>query len=140
MNQNRMAVELQVGVKILLKNSKGEYLLMRRSPEKYPETQRWDIPGGRIHPGSPLFENLSREVSEETGLAIASPPRLIAAQDILKVPGRHVVRLTYVGEARGTPHLSEEHTEYGWFTMDEMRALESLDDYVKPLIARGAVF
>ncbi|HWP61798.1 MAG TPA: NUDIX domain-containing protein [Candidatus Paceibacterota bacterium] len=132
-----MKPELQVGVKILLKNPEGKYLLMRRSPEKYPETQKWDIPGGRIHPGTPLLENLAREVAEETGLTISNSPRLIAAQDILKMPKLHVVRLTYVGEAEGNPQLSEEHTEYGWFTMDEIRTLEPLDSYVKTLLSEG---
>ncbi|HEA84446.1 MAG TPA: NUDIX hydrolase, partial [Candidatus Wildermuthbacteria bacterium] len=62
-------MELQVGVKILLQNKDGKYLLVRRSPEKYPEIEAknsWGIVGGRIIPGSPLFENLKREVKEET--------------------------------------------------------------------------
>ena len=41
-----MTVELQVGVKVLLKNPEGKYLFLHRSAEKYPETQKWDIPGG----------------------------------------------------------------------------------------------
>jgi len=42
---------LQVGVKVLLKNKAGQYLLLRRALEKYPEIQgRWDIVGGRINP------------------------------------------------------------------------------------------
>ncbi len=60
-------MNLQVGVKALLKNSAGKYLLLRRNPEKYPEVgATWDIVGGRIDPGTPLFENLKREVYEET--------------------------------------------------------------------------
>ena len=64
-------MELQVGVKALLKNKEGKYLLVRRSSEKYPEVgARWDIVGGRINPGTPLFDNLKREVKEETGLDV----------------------------------------------------------------------
>jgi 8-oxo-dGTP diphosphatase len=127
-------MELQVGVKVLLKNSEGKYLLIRRSPEKYPETQKWDIPGGRINAGATLMENLKREVMEETGLAMTSEPRLIGAQDILK-NGRHVVRLTYMGEAEGEPKLSEEHTEFQWLPLSEMRTLENLDSYLKQLLS-----
>jgi 8-oxo-dGTP diphosphatase len=130
-----MVVELQVGVKILIKNSEDKYLLLRRSPEKYPETQKWDIPGGRINPGTTLMENLTREVREETALEVLGTPRFIAAQDILKVAEKHVVRLTYVGQARGTIQLSDEHIEYKWFTLDEMHALELLDSYVKTLLS-----
>ncbi len=54
-------MELQVGVKILLKNSEGEYLLLRRNPKKYPEVgAKWDIVGGRIVAGTSLLENLRR--------------------------------------------------------------------------------
>jgi len=39
-------MELQVGVKVLLKNKEGKFLLIRRSPKKYPEVgPKWDIVG-----------------------------------------------------------------------------------------------
>ena len=41
-------MELQVGVKVLLKNDQGEHLLLKRSSEKYPETPpKWDLVGGQ---------------------------------------------------------------------------------------------
>ena len=124
-------MELQVGVKILLKNDEGKFLLLRRSPEKYSEVDKyWDIPGGRINPGTPLFENLKREVMEETGLEIVGEPKLLAAQDILR-PQKHIVRLTYIGQSIGEVKLSEEHNEYRWLTLDEVQVLEPMDEYFK---------
>lgn len=121
---------LQVGVKALLKNSQGNFLLLHRSAEKYPEvTNPWDIPGGRIEPGSPLFENLKREIREETGLDLLNEPKLIAAQDILK-SDKHVVRLTYVGEIEGTPKLDSEHDDFKWLSLDEIKNLPELDRYI----------
>lgn len=73
------------------------------------------------------------EVKEETGLEINDEPVLIAAQDILRVKGRHIVRLTYVGHANGSPLLSDEHVEYGWFTLDEMKNLD-MDIYFKDML------
>jgi 8-oxo-dGTP pyrophosphatase MutT (NUDIX family) len=65
-----LLMELQVGVKILLENKEGKYLLLRKSPEKYPEMgSKWEIVGGRIEPGQSLRENLKREVQEEIGPA-----------------------------------------------------------------------
>lgn len=130
-------ITLQVGVKALLKNAQGKYLLLRRNPDKYPEAgATWDIVGGRIDPGRPLLDNLQREIREETGLELTSIPRLVAAQDILKVPGKHVVRLTYVGELEGEPQLDDEHTEAGWFTPDEMQTMENLDQFLNEVLAR----
>ena len=126
---------LQVGVKVLLKNGAGKYLLVRRNPKKYPDMKpSWDIVGGRIDAGSQLFENLQREVKEETRLDLIEKPRLVAAQDIIR-PDKHVVRLTYLGTVEGNPVIDEESLEFGWFSGAEILALgEELDKFFKELI------
>ena len=132
---------LQVGVKILLKNQANKYLLLRRSIKKYPEVSgRWDIVGGRIDVGKTLIENLQREIKEETGLKLIQAPLLVAAQDILRVAGRHIVRLTYIGEAAGEIFLDgEEHDMYQWYSWDELLKLEGLDTYFKELLDKGLI-
>lgn len=128
-------MELQVGVKIFLKNKDNKYLIVRRNAEKYPETgAKWDIVGGRIDPGSSLMDNLRREVREETKLDIEGEPKLITAQDILK-NDKHVVRLTYQGQALDEKVvLSEEHTEYRWLPIGELMRLEPMDSYTKKML------
>ncbi|MBI4049554.1 MAG: NUDIX hydrolase [Candidatus Doudnabacteria bacterium] len=133
-------MELQVGVKVLLKNKNGKYLLVRRNPLKYPEVgPKWDIVGGRIDPGSLLLDNLKREVKEEVGLDLVDEIKLVAAQDILRVPGKHVVRLTYTGTIEGEPKIDTDHSEYKWFAWDELRAMseEELDIYFKELLDKN---
>lgn len=129
-------MELQVGVKILIKNEEGNILLLRRSKEKYPEiANQWDIPGGRINPGTSLLENLAREVKEETGLTLVGTPVLLGAQDIFPSHvEKHIVRLTYVGHAEGEVVLSEEHDEYRFVEGKELKTLEGLDKYLRDLI------
>lgn len=130
-------MELQVGVKILLRNRKGKCLIVKRSEKKYPEVgARWDIPSGRIDAGKTLLENLKREVKEETGLILREEPKLIAAQDILRVPGRHVVRLTYLGKISGVPKLNQDNTEFRWVTRKEMEKIGNMDIYVKELLEK----
>lgn len=132
-------MELQVGVKVLITNEKGEYLLMRRSSYESGGAGKWDMPGGRIDPGSSLRENLAREVLEESGLTLIGEPRVIGAQDIFTKDGtRHVVRITYVGTAEGEPKLSDEHTEFVWVTLVEMKQLPDLDSYLKALLDNTA--
>ncbi|MEK7648334.1 MAG: NUDIX hydrolase [Patescibacteria group bacterium] len=134
-------MELQVGVKILLKNKEGKYLLLRRSLEKYPEVNgRWDCVGGRIVAGTPLMDNLRREVREETGLEIIGNPKLIAAQDILKNNDRHTVRLTYSGNAEGEVALdTTENDRYQWYSWNELIQLDDVDVYVKELLDSGII-
>lgn len=127
---------LQVGVKILLKNKDGQYLLLRRSLEKYPNIKgRWDIVGGRIDTDKTLIENLQREVSEETGLEIVRNPKLIAAQDILREAGYHVIRLTYLGKTKGEVELdTKENDLYKWYSWEELKRLDDVDIYFKELL------
>lgn len=129
-------MQLQVGVKVYLHSPVGKYLLLERSATKYPEVKdRWDIVGGRIEIGTPLLTNLAREVFEETKMTITSEPKLIAAQDILRIADRHVVRLTYVAEtAEFSPTLDEEHDNFGWFTLDQLNSLEGFDQYAKAIL------
>jgi ADP-ribose pyrophosphatase YjhB (NUDIX family) len=130
---------LQVGVKIFLQNTEGKYLLLHRSPIKYKDIKgTWDIAGGRINPGSPLIENLRREVKEETSLEIISEPVLICAQDILRGEEKHVVRLSYLGKTKGEPVLDlNENTEYRWASPEELRNWDDLDVYAKEIVDKG---
>ncbi len=134
-------ITLQVGVKVLLRNSHGKFLLLKRSSDKYKNVKgNWDIVGGRIEPGSKLMDNLRREAKEETQLEIASEPRLIYAQDIIPNAEKHVVRLTYIGDTKGEPVLdTSENTEYRWLTIAEMLAEKDLDIYVKEILEKGII-
>jgi 8-oxo-dGTP diphosphatase len=130
---------LQVGVKVFLKNSEGKYLLMHRSPEKYPGVKgEWDVPGGRINPGSLLIDNLRREVKEETQMEIVSEPKLIYAQDIIPNKERHIVRISYTGNAVGEPTLdTKENVEYKWLSLEELKQFQNVDVYAKKIIDGG---
>ena len=131
-------MELQVGVKVLLKNPEGKYLLIRRAPEEKNGPGKWDIPGGRMIAGTTMGENLAREVMEETGLTMTSEPILLGIQDML-LTDRHVGRITHTGTIEGTPTLSEEHSEFKWASLEEILALSDaeFDTYLRTLIQGG---
>lgn len=134
-------ITLQVGVKALLKNKDGKYLLIRRSLIKYPEIKgRWDIVGGRINLGSKLIDNLRREIKEETSLDLVGEIKLIAAQDIMPKPEKHVVRLTYLAEASGEIKLDEsENDSFVWYTMTELKEAKDVDVYFKELLDNNVI-
>jgi mutator protein MutT len=122
-------MNLQVGVKALIKNSKDEYLFMRRSTILATDVSEpsWDIPGGRIESNEYLPEALKREIQEEVGYEIQSTPMLIAAQDIF-VPAKelHVVRLTYtLKEDVDNIALSDEHEEYVWVHESQLETVNA---------------
>ena len=76
---------------------------------------------------------------EETGLVVTGDPVLVAAQDLMKVSPRHVVRLTYIGSADGEVRLSDEHIEYQWLAIDDIRALPDLGSNFKKLLEDGTI-
>lgn len=132
-------MNLQVGVKAFLINKDKKILLLKRSEEKYMKYKAtkgtWDIPGGRIEAGTPLVENLKREIKEETQLDLISEPRLIFAQDIIPGTDEHIVRLSFTAHIEGTPTLdTSENTDFKWLTVEEMKSMEGIDNYVKEII------
>ena len=125
-------MKLQVGVKALIQNNQGTYLMLHRAATMANESEaHWDIPGGRIEPEEALNDALKREILEETGLEVNSKPKLLCAQDIF-VPSAdlHVVRLTYVMQGEGNVTISHEHQDTRWVTREEALAL-NLDPYLR---------
>ena len=128
-------IKLEVGVKAFITNSDGKYLVLKKAKPYHGLTEcMWDIPGGRINPGEPLAEALAREIKEETQMEMTGTPEVIFAQDILRVEGRHVVRLTYLTDAKGDIILDgKEHTESKWVDISELVSLYH-DKYLDPVI------
>lgn len=128
-------MELQVGVKALIKNSQGQYLLIQRQNPLPGDTDlKWDIPGGRIKPSESLPEALARELREEIGIKLTSRPVLVAAQDIfVRHINRHVVRLTYTLQLDDDIRLGNEHQNYTWATLTEALQL-NLDPYISDIL------
>jgi 8-oxo-dGTP diphosphatase len=125
---------LQVGVKAFIQNKEGKYLLLLRATPYDPgKLCKWDIPGGRINTDEPILEALAREIKEETNLQMRGTPHFLFAQDIFH-GDKHVVRLTYTAKAAGKITLDKnEHTEFGWFTLSEIKKLYH-DIYLTPVL------
>lgn len=132
-------MNLQVGVKALIKNSNGEYLFIRRSTTLATDVSEpsWDIPGGRIEPDEYLLEALRREVQEEIGHEVQSTPMLIKAQDIfVTTKNLHVVRLTYrLTEDVEDIILSDEHEEYVWVHESQLETV-NVEPYLAEVLSQ----
>lgn len=119
-------MQLQIGVKVLIKNHKNEYLFIRRSKLLQNETTTsWDIPGGRIESDESLTDALRREVKEELDIMLIGDPKLINAQDIFVAEKQlHVVRLTYTTtQDIGDISLSHEHQDHIWVSQQALPSL-----------------
>lgn len=86
----------------------------------------WDPPAGRLAPGESFERGAIREVHEETGLLVA-PQRLLATWVGNRPGGGLLASATYVSKVSGDEsiHLSDEHLDYRWVTLDEWIELPS---------------
>jgi len=74
-----MAEQLfQIGIKAVVRNDKGEILLLRHEGTDHYKTF-WDFPGGRMQPGETFEQTLERELLEEIGFSHSAKPVLVAA-------------------------------------------------------------
>src|SRR6266699_2904193 len=109
----------------IVTNAQGHILLQRRS-----DNNLWALPGGTMEIGESISQTVMREVREETGLLV-EPERIVG---IYSNP-KHVVAYTD-GEVRqefsvcftcsivgGELHTSEESSELGFFTPQEIEHL-----------------
>jgi len=87
----------QVAVGAIVVDSEGRVLLVQRG--RPPGEGLWSLPGGRVERGETLRDALTREVREETGLAIEVGP----LAEVVERMGDdyHFVILDYVARVIG---------------------------------------
>ena len=105
------AVVHRNGMVLLLKNKKG-----------------WDLPGGHVRQGEDKISALVREIFEETGI------KVIKLNDLHMPHGnKEFFSCEFLTD---DVILSDEHSEYGFFNLDEIEQLDDLaSQYRKPIYA-----
>ena len=63
--------EYHLSVQVWIYNSKGEWLISKRSPEKKASPNMWEACGGAAFSGDDSLTSALREVKEELGLTLA---------------------------------------------------------------------
>ncbi len=125
---------LRVGsAAVIFDESRRKVLLTRRA-----DNGQWCLPGGGMEPGESGAENCIREVFEETGLHVRIV-RLIGVYSdpnyLIEYPdGNHVqiVALSFEAEpVGGTLGLSDETTETGYFSLEEIDGLDMLVPHIQ---------
>ncbi len=106
-------------VDIVVKNSRGEFLLLKR--KNRPAKDKWWFPGGRIKKGESLEKTAIRKIKEETGLKVALKKILGVDQTIFQrgIFGGsvHNINIVFLAEARRKPKLilDKQSSNYKWF-------------------------
>ncbi len=112
-----------LSVKVLIRDSEGRYLVIRRSAKSKNNAGKWDFPGGKVDAGERFDAALIREVEEEAGLKINLLRLAGSAQS--DMADRVVVYLIMEAAVFGGKfNISDEHDEHRWVSVDELKGLD----------------
>lgn len=117
----------------------GRFLLVRRGNE--PAKGTWSLPGGRVEAGESDVAAVAREVLEETALPVRVG-RLVGTVERAAPGGSvYVIRDHHCTPAPGVdPHAvraGDDAADCGWFTAEELRALDCSPGLVDALTEWG---
>ena len=125
---------LRPGASALIFDEAREKILLTRREDN----GRWCLPGGGMDPGESAAEACVREVLEETGLEVkvtklvgiyTSPDLLIEFPDGNKI---QPVAFSFEAEITGGElGLSDETIDFGWYTVAEMEAMDTVENHVE---------
>ncbi len=105
----------------------GRILLGKRSPRRKLNPNAWDMIGGHQEKGEALDDTLRRELEEEIGVTPTEFREIaVLAERSPEVHGERAYHVFAVTAWRGPgPAMRDnEHSEIGWFTVDEALALD----------------
>lgn len=110
--------KFRLGVFAVITNKENQVLLLKATYDG----ERWGLPGGSVDPGETVHEALARECSEELGVTTK----------ILYLSGIYFHRAydshacIFRGEIaeNAVITLSNEHSEYRYFSLDELSAIQ----------------
>ena len=124
-----------ISIDILLKKD-NKFLLGRRV--KKPAQGYFFSTGGRINKNESIDNAMARVALNELNIELKSIPKFIGVfehfydDSIYKNVSTHYVDIAYEYEVKEIPDLpTEQHSEYKWFTIDELLESKQVHKYTK---------
>ena len=128
--------KIRLGCSAAIFDEQGRVLLTKRR-----DNGQWCLPSGGVEPGESVAEGCEREVFEETGLSVkvkrfigvySHPDQLTVYSETEKF---QIIALHFEAEIiSGELGLSDETSDFGYFTTEEIEGLEMLGRHKERII------
>lgn len=139
----RLAVGKRIlsGVPAIIRNSKGEILLGKRSKKMIYYPDMWGLPGGLIEFGETIEQAAKREVKEELGINIEI---VKYGKPLMQLPDKkHQVQYldipVHCKLVSGTPEPKDETREVRWFKPKEIKSMKLAYNHKEILRNEGLI-
>lgn len=129
-----MVRDIGVGVAVLVKNSEGDVLLLKRKNKL--GNGCWGPPGGHLEKNESIIACARRECIEEIAVEINEFSFLGVTNNIHKAQNKHYISIWMSAEIDKSSHIVPEEREVGeyrWFKMDKLPSdlFLPFEEYVK---------
>ncbi|MFZ5365842.1 MAG: NUDIX hydrolase [Patescibacteria group bacterium] len=121
----------------ILRDKKGEILLIKRSNKNKTFKGFWQLPEGKIEFGEQPEKTLARELKEELGYRLISARSVTANSAVVVFQGvsYHVLRVVLEAKWKGKITLSDEHQTYRWVSINKALKMPNLVDGTKEILS-----
>lgn len=117
-----MTLSYGLTVRGIIKNNDGEILIVKRHPKSRTDPEMWELPGGKVENGEHFADALVREIKEETSLDCEVGDFAEAVQNDY-IHKRTVQIMMYLENVKGKVKISDEHSDWMWASLYEIRTL-----------------
>lgn len=120
----------------VVRNKKGQILLIKRSKANKTFRGFWQLPEGKMEFGEQPVETLKREIKEELGCQLISTKPKAVKTSVVKFQETfyHVLRIVLEVKCKGKLKLSKEHDVYQWTSVKKAINLSNLVDGTKEIL------
>ena len=113
-------------VEAITRNKSGKILLLKRSGINNFYKDMWQLPGGKVDKGENVTNAIKRELKEETNCNnnnLVFEKVFLFNQKFNEFKGKHLL-MVFSCKLVGKLKLSEDHVEYNYFSLDEIKSLK----------------
>lgn len=117
---------------VVLLNKDKEILLLKRNDTDEWMPSKWGFPGGKVENDENCLDGCIRETKEETGIDVTGIKETSHYKEVPEGIVKFCIAYTNEDEPKVT--ISDEHTEYKWVNMNDIKDLDTIPEVLEDIM------